>query len=204
MSLEKLKLNKRLHASMLKLGHESATTFQLKSLSRIIGGNSFIGISPEGAGKTTTYILGVLMRLKYTLDEAPKVIVLSPTDEKVNDIVSRFLTISQNKDLHIMGLQSTADMDEEIDGLFRGVDIVVATPKRARAIYLKLGLNLNKIQTFILDDAEEILKQGLQTTVKELAQSCGKVQYLIFSTEETEKLHGLVEDFMPFPTVVEV
>lgn len=189
---------------MLKLGHESATTFQLKSLSRIIGGNSFIGISPEGAGKTTTYILGVLMRLKYTLDEAPKVIVLSPTDEKVNDIVSRFLTISQNKDLHIMGLQSTADMDEEIDGLFRGVDIVVATPKRARAIYLKLGLNLNKIQTFILDDAEEILKQGLQTTVKELAQSCGKVQYLIFSTEETEKLHGLVEDFMPFPTVVEV
>lgn len=189
---------------MNDLGYFTAKEIQLKSLSRITGGHSIIGIAPEGAGKTTTYVLGVLMRLKYTQDEAPKVLILAPNEERVSEIVDRFLTISKNKDLHIMGLKTSGSMEEEIEGLVRGVDIVVATPNRARAVYLKLGLNLNRIQTFIIDDAEEIVKQGMQTPVRELAQSCGKVQYLAFSTVEHEKLHLMIDDFMPFATLIEV
>jgi len=188
---------------MTDLRYFTAKEIQLKTLSRIIGGHSIIGIAPEGAGKTTAYVLGVLMRLKYTEDEAPKVLVLAPNEERVAEIVDRFLTISQNKNLHIMGLKASGSMEEEIDGLVRGVDIVVATPNRARAVYLKLGLNLNRIQTFIIDDAEEIVKQGMQTRVRELAQSCGKVQYLVFSTVEHEKLHLMIDDFMPFATLIE-
>lgn len=204
MSLDKLKLNKRLQRNMVDLGYTSPTAFQSRSLSRIIGGHSLIGIAPEGAGKTTSYVLGVLMRLKYTDDEAPKVLVLAPNEEKITEIVNRFLTISQNKSLHIMGLKTSGGMEEEIDELVLGVDIVVATPTRARAVYLKLGLNLNRIQTFIIDDAEDIVKQGMQTNVRELAQSCGKVQYLAFSTVEHEKLHMMIDDFMPFATLIEV
>ncbi|PRD57472.1 DEAD/DEAH box helicase [Sphingobacterium gobiense] len=189
---------------MNDLGYFTAKEFQLKSLSRIVGGHSIIGVAPEGAGKTTTYVLGVLMRLKHTQDEAPKVLILAPNEEKITEIVDRFLTISKNKNLHIIGLKTSGSMEEEIEDLVRGVDIVVATPNRARAVYLKLGLNLNRIQTFIIDDAEEIVKQGMQTTVRELAQSCGKVQYLSFSTVEHEKLHLMIDDFMPFATLVEV
>src|SRR5690606_7747360 len=138
---------------MTELGYFTAKEIQLKALSRIIGGHNILGIAPEGAGKTTTYVLGVLMRLKYTDDEAPKVLVLAANDDKVDEIVDRFFTISQNKELYIMGLKTDGDMEEEMDGLFRGVDIVVSTPSRARAVYLKLGLNLNRIQTFVIDDA---------------------------------------------------
>ncbi|OYD44124.1 RNA helicase [Sphingobacterium cellulitidis] len=204
MSLDKLKLSKRLYNSMNQLGYFIAKEFQLKTLSRIVGGHSLIGIAPEGAGKTTTYILGVLMRLKYTDDEAPKILVLAPNEERINEIVDQFYKISNNKNLHIMGLKASGAMEEEIEDLVRGVDIVVATPSRARAVYLKLGLNLNRIETFIIDDAEEIVKQGMQTNVRELAQSCGKVQYLAFSTVEHEKLHLMIDDFMPFATVIEV
>lgn len=189
---------------MNDLGYFTAKEIQLKSLSRIVGGHDIIAIAPEGGGKTTTYVLGVLMRLKYTQDEAPKVLILAPNEEKIAEIVDRFLTISKNKNLHIMGLKAGGSMEEEIAELVLGVDIVVATPSRARAVYLKLGLNLNRIQTFIIDDAEEIVKQGMQTTVRELAQSCGKVQYLAFSTVEHEKLHLMIDPFMPFATVIEV
>src|SRR5690606_1978683 len=103
----------------------------------------------------------------------------------------------------IMGLKSSGSMEEEIEQLVLGVDIVVATPNRARAVYLKLGLNLNRIQTFIIDNAQEIVKQGMQTNVRELAQSCGDVQYLAFSTVEHAKLHLMIDEFMPFANVVE-
>ena len=204
MSLEKLKLSKRLHSRMNDLGYFTAKEIQTKALSRIIGGHSLLAVAPEGAGKTTTYVLGVLMRLKYTEDEAPKFLVLAPNEEKVNEIVERFYEVSGNRELYIMGLKAGGSTEEEIEELVRGVDIVVATPNRARAIYLKLGLNLNRIQTFIIDDAEEIVKQGMATQVRELAQSCGKVQYLAFSTVEHEKLHLMIDDFMPLATVIEV
>ncbi|WP_231389956.1 DEAD/DEAH box helicase [Sphingobacterium pedocola] len=188
---------------MNDLGYFTPKEIQLKSLPRIIGGHSIIGIAPEGAGKTTTYVLGVLMRLKYTQDEAPKVLILAPNEERIAEIVDRFLTISKNRNLHIMGLKASGSIEEEMEDLIRGVDIVVATPNRARAMYLKLGLNLNRIQTFIIDDAEEMVKQGMQTNVRELAQSCGKVQYLAFSTVEHEKLHLMIDDFMPFAALIE-
>lgn len=204
MSLDKLKLSKRLHASMNDLGYFTAKEIQSKSVSRIAGGHSLVGIAPEGAGKTTAYVLGVLMRLKYTPDEAPKVLILTPNEEKIAEIVDRFLTVSKNKNLQIIGLKTRGGMEEEIEDLVSGVDIVVATPNRARAVYLKLGLNLNRIQTFIIDDAEEIVKQGMQTKVRELAQSCGNVQYLAFSTVEHDKLHLMIDGFMPFATWIEI
>jgi ATP-dependent RNA helicase RhlE len=173
---------------MDELGYFSAKEFQLKSFSRIMGGHNIIGIAPEGAGKTTTYVLAILMRLKHSLDEAPKFLILAPDEERIAEIIDRFLIISRNKNLHIMGLDRNRDMEDEIQDLVLGVDIVVATPSRARAVYLKLGLNLNRIQTFVIDDAEEIVKQGMQTNVRELAQSCGKVQYLTFGSVENDKL----------------
>lgn len=203
-SLDKLKLSKRLHASMNDLGYFTATEFQLKSLSRIIGGHDIIGIAPEGAGKTTAYVLGVLMRLKHTMDEAPKVLVLAANEDRIDVIVDHFKTVSKNKNLHIMALKASENMEDEIEGLVLGVDIVVATPSRARAVYLKLGLNLNRIQTFVIDNAQGLIKQGMQTQVRELAQSCGKVQYLTFNTEENDKLHSMIDDFMPFATVIQV
>ena len=203
MSLDKLKLSKRLHASMQDLGFSTAKEIQLKALPRIIGGHNIVAIAPEGAGKTTTYVLGVLMRLKHTEDEAPKVLILAPNEERIAEIVELFYTISQNKELYIMGLKASGSMEEEIEQLVLGVDIVVATPNRARNIYLKLGLNLNRIQTFIIDNAQEIVKQGMQTNVRELAQSCGQVQYLAFSTVEHDKLHLMIDGFMPYAAVVE-
>lgn len=204
MSLEKLKLSKRLHSNMNSLGFLTATEFQLKTVSRINGGHSLIGIAPEGAGKTTAYILGVLMRLNYTDDEAPQVLILAPNEEKINEIVDQFIAISKNKNLHIMGLKPSGNVEDEINELVLGVDIVVATPSRARAIYLKLGLNLNRIRMFIIDDAEEIIKQGLQTNVRELANSCGDVQYITMSTVEHQKLHLMIDPFMAFAPVFEV
>jgi len=202
MSLDKLKLSKTLHSSMIAMGYNTPTEFQLKVLSRIVGGQSFIGIASEGSGKTTALVLGVLMRLKESMDEAPKFLILTPNEVRAAEIVELFLKISQNRDLHVLMLSTSRSMEEEVDGLFRGIDIVVATPKRAREVYLKLGLNLNRIQTFIIDDAEEIIRLGMQTPVKELARSCGKVQYLTFSNVEDKKLHLMVDDFMPFVQVV--
>ncbi len=181
---------------MTELGYLAPKEIQSRCISRILGGQDVIAIAPEGAGKTTTYVLSTLMKLKFTTDEAPKFLILAPNEERIDEIVEKFYQLSKNKGLRIIGLRASGSMEEEIEELVDGKDIVVATPNRARAIYLKLALNLNRIQTLIIDDAEEIIKQGMQNPVRELAESCGKVQHLIFSTVEHQKLYDMVDNYM--------
>lgn len=204
MSLDKLKLSKPLVTAMTDAGYLTPKEIQAKTMSRILGGQDVIAVGPEGSGKTTTYVLGVLMRLKYTKDDAPKVLILVADQDRAIAVIDQFVSLSKNRDLNIVGLYGTGGMEAEINELVLGIDIVVATPTRARAIYLKLGLNLSKLQTFIVDDAELIIKQGMQLPVCELARSAGKCQHLVFTEVIHEKLTKMTDQFMSFPTTLEV
>jgi len=201
---DKLKLNKQLVRSLTEQGYLSPKDIQLKTLTRIIGGQDVIGVGLEGCGKTTTYIIAVLNGLKYNSDGVPKVLILVPDKEHVLDVISQFELLNKNKSVSIVGLYPAPGTESQMNALADGADIVIATPDRARAIYLKLGLNLNKIELFIVDDAELIIKQGLQLPVTELANSITKCQHLVFSTVVHDKLNKMIAPFMKMPAMVEV
>ncbi|AMQ00129.1 RNA helicase [Pedobacter cryoconitis] len=204
MSLDKLKLSKPLITAMTDAGYLTPKEIQAKTMSRILGGQDILAVGPEGSGKTTAYILGVLMRLKYTKDDAPKVLILVADKDRAIAVIDQFISLSKNRDLNIVGLYGTGGVEAEVNELVLGIDIVVATPTRARAIYLKLGLNLSKLQTFIVDDAALIVQQGMQLPVCELARSAGKCQHLVFTEVIHEKLTKMTDQFLNFPTVIEV
>ena len=203
MSLDKLKLNKELLTAMTQGGFLVPKEMQQKVVSRIIGGQDVIAIGPEGSGKTTTYIIGVLMRLKYAHEEAPRALVLVPDAERITQVTDQF-TLLNRSSLRVVGFSPDAGIQSQMDVLADGCDIVVTTPDRARALYMKLGLNLNLIQTFILDDADMMIKNGYQLPVSELARSIVKCQHLIFTEVLHGKLEQLIGPFMNFPATVEV
>lgn len=202
--LDKLKLSKPLVRSMTDAGYLGPKEIQLKTMSRILGGQDVIALAPGGSGKTTAYVLGVLMRLKYGFEEAPRALILVPDKEHVLEVIERFTILNRNNTIRIVGLYPEAGMESQLNALADGADIVVATPDRARAIYLKLGLNLNKIMMFIVDDAGDIIKRGMQLPVAELARSIVKCQHLVFTEVVHEKLHLLIDQFMNLPALVEV
>jgi len=201
---EKLKLNKQLLRSVADMGYLSPKEIQQKTLARIFGGQDLIAVGPEGCGKTTAYILAVSNRIKYNSEGVPKVLILVPTKEHVLDVISRFEELNKNKTLLIVGLYAMPGSEAQMNALADGADIVVATPDRARAIYLKLGLNLNKIELFIVDDADLIVKQSLQLPVAELANSITKCQHLVFTEVMHDRLKKMISPFMESAAVVEV
>jgi ATP-dependent RNA helicase RhlE len=202
--LEKLKLSKPLVRTMTDAGYLGPKDIQLKTMSRILGAQDVIAIAPQGSGKTSTYVLGSLMRLKYGFEEAPRALVLVPDKEHVIAVIERYELLNKNKTIRIVGLFPEGGMESQMNALADGADIVVATPDRARAIYLKLGLNLNKIMMFIVDDAAEIVKRGMQLPVAELARSIVKCQHLIFTDVFHDKLNLLTSQFMNQATTFEI
>ncbi|MDP9080157.1 MAG: DEAD/DEAH box helicase [Bacteroidota bacterium] len=201
---EKLKLSKQLIRAVTEAGYNSPKEVQQKTLARIYGGQDVIVVGPEGCGKTTTYILAVLNRIKYNSDGVPLVLILVPTKDDVLAVISGLEHFGKNKQMSIVGLYPALGTEAQMDALADGADVVVATPDRARAIYLKLGLNLNKIELLIIDDADLIVKQGLQLPVAELANSITKCQHLVFTEVMHDKLEKMISPFMQSATTVEV
>ncbi len=201
---DKLKLNKQLVRSVTEAGYLTPKEMQSRSLARIVGGQDMIGVGPEGCGKTTTYILGVLARLKYGFEEAPRALILVPDKERVIAVAEQFALLNKNETIRIVSLYTTPGIEAQMNELTDGCDIVIATPDRARAIYLKLALNLNKIMMFVVDDAEAIVKQGLQLPVNELANSITRCQHLVFTEVLHGKLEHMIAPFMNAPAIIEV
>lgn len=201
---EKLKLNKQLVRSVTEAGFITPREIQQKTLSRIIGGQDVIAIGPEGCGKTMAYILGVLNRFNYQPEGVPQVLILVPSAEHVEQVIGQFNLLNKNKSIAIVALHTAGNVETQMDTLAEGADIVVATPDRARAIYLKLGLNLNKVQLLVIDNAELMVKQGLQLPVNELAASITKCQHLVFAEVMHDRLHKMIDQFMKQPALIEV
>lgn len=202
--VDKLKLSKQLVRSITDAGFLAPKEIQVKTMSRIVGGQDIIAVGPEGSGKTSTYILGILTRLKYGFEEAPRALVLVPTKEKVLEVIEQIERLNKNETIRTVGLYAMPGMESQLNALADGCDIVVATPDRARAIYLKLALNLNKIIMMVVDDAELIVKQGLQLPVVELANSIQKCQHLVFTEVIHDKLNKMIAPFMNLPAIIEV
>lgn len=201
---EKFKLSKQLMRSVTEAGYLTPKEIQARTLSRINGGQDIIAIAPEGSGKTTSYIIGVLSRLKFGFEEAPRALILASDKDRVLHITEQFGLLNKNKTIRIVALYAGPSLEAQMDEVLDGADIVIATPDRARAIYLKLGLNVNKVQTLVIDDADLIVKQGLQLPVVELANSIGNCQHLVFTEVFHEKIEKMIDPFMRDPAFIEV
>ncbi|MBD3748181.1 MAG: DEAD/DEAH box helicase [Sphingobacteriales bacterium] len=204
-TLAQLKLSKLLLTAMISNGYLSPTEIQSILFPRISGGQDLVAIGPDGCGKTTTCVLAALNKIKFTEEIAPRILYLVPDIETGEEVLDQFHTLNRNRDLRFLGLfAGGASLDTQVLELTDGVDVVVATPERARAAYLKLGLNLNKIQLFIVDDADIIIKKGLTLPTNELARSTRKAQFLVCSSVYHDRLEKMFETFIEIPNVIEV
>ncbi len=204
MSLDKLKLNKQLVTASQDAGITSPKELQQKAMSRIFGGQDIIGIGPEDSGKTTTYVLAILMKLKFAFEDAPRALVLTHDKESVLEIEKQFELLGKNTNLRTMAIFPGQGMESQREDLAEGVDIVIGTPDRIQTLLLQNGLNMNKIRTFVLDNAEGLLLQGFKTPIHRIAVALSKCQCLAFGEVVHDKFKALVAPILKSPITVEV
>ena len=204
MSLEILKLNKQLVTAMEMQGYIAPKEVQAKTMSRIIGGQDLVVVGPEGCGKSTALVLGVLAKLKFAFEIAPRVIIMVPTKENGQALEEMFKQLGVNTDIRVFGVYAGSGMEGQREILEDGVDVVIGTPDRIEALYIKSAINLTQLKSFILEDADLIVKQGLQTVVKNITESLPKCQHLVFTEVLHDKLNKLTSFFLIYPVTIEV
>lgn len=200
----KEKLNKKLNAALLTIGIEEPKELQLKCLPKINSGADVIAVGPDGVGKTTMAVISSLHKIPYAFETPPRVLILVASKEKGLAMQEQFKALTKDSDLRILSIFEEGKMEVQAGDIYEGTDILIGTAKRIMDIYFKQTLNLNKIKLFIIDDAEEMIKNQWQGQVDRLALSLPKCQHLVFANEFTEKVEKLISKFIVNPHIIEV
>lgn len=200
----KEKLNKKLATALLENGFEEPKPMQLKCIPKINGGSDLIGIGPKGCGKSSTIIITAIQKLGSAFEDAPRALIIVSDEVQALEMKEQFKLFSHNTDLRAEVAFEGGKIDAQTEAIYFGTDIVIGTAKRVLEIYFRKNFNLNKIKLFVIDDAEMVIKNGLQGQIDRLALSLPKCQHLVFTNELNAKIERLIEKFIVAPIIVEV
>ena len=191
------KIIEPLKITLQEKGFESPLPLQKLIWSKIKGGSSMFCIAPQNSGKTTTIILSVIQKLNgEAFEDAPRALIFVKDKQAALDLEAEFKTYTRGTDLRIYCAYDEYNIELQREDLYLGTDIVIATPKRLNKIFYLNGINLNKLQMFIVDDAEFLFRNSNFEEVSRTPESLEKCQYLIFSTKFDMRFERWKDSFM--------
>ena len=197
------KFNLTVAEAILRVGYNQPTPIQLLTHSIINSGADLYAVAPEGSGKSIAILMTVIRKLKMAVEKAPRAIILVADKDKAKEMEKLFCRFSEDTDLRSDCIHDSKDIQDQIDDLYEGTDVVIATPKRLHTIFLQNGININKLQMFIVDDASTIIRNGHKVVIHRFSESLPRCQKLVFTEEMTDRLIEATEGLMPFAKIIE-
>ena len=155
-------LDSRLLEAIAGLGYEEPTPIQREAIPLLLDGRDLLAEAPTGTGKTAAFALPVLQRI--AIGEAgpgrTRALVVVPTRELAMQVAEAFHTYGKGMGARVVPVYGGQPIGQQLRGLRRGVDVVVATPGRA-VDHLKRGsLSFEEVDVVVLDEADEMLDMG--------------------------------------------
>ena len=210
MTFKDLKLNKPILKALSEKNYEVPTPIQEYTIPLILDKKDVIASAQTGTGKTAAFALPIL-QLLYDKQEAGKkgkktrALVVSPTRElaiQTNENFNRYSKFTNLKSAVIFGGASIEPQKEIIK---RGIDILIATPGRLLDLHKQDIINLDYIETLVLDEADLMLDMGFIDDVRKIERLCpSNKQTLLFSATMPHKVVDLANTILNNPEKVEV
>jgi len=167
-----------------------------------------LGASKSGTGKTAAYVLPLLNKLQKVVKKEDKVVralILVPTIELADQVSRTIVSFSKYLDIETVKVQGGSKKSDQIQRIKQGVDIVVATPGRLQDFIADKKINLEHINTVILDEADTMLELGFLEEIKSILKSCTQPkQMMCFSATISQNIKKLAKEFLRSPAIVEV
>lgn len=177
------------------------TEIQKLAIPLMMSGQSVVGVSETGSGKTLTYALPLLNALKnleleknpVTEEAKPRAVIMVPTRELGEQVAKVFKTFTHLTRLRVrpaLGGMTFEQARRNVSGPF---EILLATP--GRLIQLLKGdlISLDQVQTLIFDEADQMLDQGFLPDAEEIVAACPEgIQMALFSATVSITVQELI------------
>lgn len=190
-------------------GYETPTPIQAQSIPSLLEGKDLLGIAQTGTGKTAAFTLPMLQKLAgrdFSLSPMqPRSLILAPTRELASQIKEQL--DKYGKDLKIKNAVIFGGVGQaaQVAALRNGLDILIATPGRLLDLMNQGFCKLDKVEIFVLDEADRMLDMGFIHDIKKvIAKLPEKKQTMLFSATMPNEIVGIANRILKSPVRVEV
>lgn len=196
-------LSPAMQSTLQQLGYLTMTPIQAATLPITLAGRDLIAQAKTGSGKTAAFALPLLNNLNPRRF-AVQAMVLCPTRELADQVTQELRRLARAADnIKILTLCGGSTMRPQIASLAHGAHIVVGTPGRIMDHLARGTLNLEALNTLVLDEADRMLDMGFVDAIAYVAKCCPPArQTLLFSATYPEGIARLARQFMYQPQEV--
>jgi ATP-dependent RNA helicase RhlE len=188
-------------------GYTIPTPIQQQAIPIVLQRRDLLGCAQTGTGKTAAFAIPILQLLYEQKPLAPgiKVLIVTPTRELAIQIDESFAAYGRFTGVRHTVIFGGVSQLHQTNALRRGVDVLVATPGRLLDLMSQGYIRLDKLQIFVLDEADRMLDMGFIHDVKKIiAKLPPKRQTLFFSATMPPEIQKLANVLLTNPAKVEV
>ena len=188
-----------------QIGYETPSPIQRECITHLLNGEDIIGQAQTGTGKTAAFALPMLDKIDININ-APQLLILAPTRELAIQVSEAVQTYARGmKGFHVLPIYGGQSYDVQLRPLKRGVHVVVGTPGRVMDHIKRKTLKLDQLKSFVLDEADEMLKMGFIDDIKWVMERIPEQrQIALFSATMPNVIKKVAEKFLNQPKIVKI
>ena len=188
-----------------KAGYDSPTPIQEKTIPEIIKGRDVVGLAQTGTGKTAAFVLPILNRLMEAQRGRVGALIIAPTRELAEQTYLAARLLGKKTRLNCVAVYGGVAIVPQIKALKRA-DIVVGCPGRILDHIRRRTLDLSRLETLVLDEADLMFDMGFLPDIKTILSYTKqeKRQTLLFSATMPDAIRGLAEEILHNPIGIKI
>lgn len=186
--------------SIIDRGFKEPSEIQEKSIPVIISGKDVIAGASTGSGKTLAFTAGLVKNVEK--DKGIQGLVLTPTRELAEQITKQILDFSKYKHLKVISVYGGVSIYNQVK-MIPHSEIIVATPGRILDHLNKKNVDLSRLNTLVIDEADRMFEMGFIEDVEKIIRECpNKRQTLLFSATISKEVIRLSRKYMINPVEI--
>jgi ATP-dependent RNA helicase RhlE len=208
MSFDSLGLSAALLRGVAEQGYTAPTPIQAQVIPVVLEGRDVMAGSQTGTGKTAAFTLPLLQRLSVQPPSGPRrvrALILTPTRELAAQVADSVRSYGKHVPLKYAVVFGGVNINPQIVALRRGVDVLIATPGRLLDHAARRTVDLSRVETLVLDEADRMLDMGFLPDIRRvIALLPPKRQNLLFSATFPDDIRKLASKLLSSPASIEV
>jgi ATP-dependent RNA helicase DeaD len=199
-----LNLLPQLEQAVIELGYLAPMPIQSAIIPVMLTGQDIIGQAQTGTGKTAAFALPMLQNLEIGQSYIQG-LVMTPTRELALQVAEAITSLGRFYNVRVLAVYGGQAYGPQIRQLQHGADIVVGTPGRLLDLIDRKLVNLSRVRTVVLDEADEMLSMGFIDDIEKiLSETPTQRQTALFSATMPREIRSLADRYMREPQSIAV
>lgn len=203
-----LGLDASILSSLAELGYEEPTPIQREAIPVLLKGQDILGQAATGTGKTAAFALPLVHHVS-SLDadarRSPSAFILVPTRELAMQVAEAIHKYGKALGVRVLPIYGGQAMQQQLRSLKRSVDVVVATPGRVLDHIRRGSIDLTRVRTVVLDEADEMLDMGFAEDLEAILTALPKErQTALFSATIAPRIAQIAKSHLKNPVRITI